>query len=266
MTFLLIDIGATKMRFGWSNGHRIVRRAVVATPTRWLDAYQEIRQRVNGVRPGRVIIGVPGMVDAKNCILSVSNLPEWPATIVTRDLKKLFGKNLHIENDAVLNALGEATDGAGVGHDIVGFLTMSTGVNGMRIINGQPDRHAFPIELGYLLVHDGKSMTTLGRAVSGQALQDRYGRPAAQLRTPRIWRDVERILAQAIVNLSLTWAPDVFIVGGSITKSLSVVAIQREVKRLWHHHVPVPKIRFGRLGDLSGIYGALTLAKQKPQP
>ena len=79
-----------------------------------------------------------GPLDTKTGIIySPPNLPGWDAL----PLKDLIESALHIptviENDANASALAEARFGGGRGYDYVLYMTMSTGIGGGIVANGQ---------------------------------------------------------------------------------------------------------------------------------
>jgi glucokinase len=94
-----------------------------------------------GVSLGQVMgigIGAPGPLNRKTgVIFSPPNLPGWQDT----PLRDIFYERLrcpiHLENDANVAALGEHMFGAGQGCRDVAYLTVSTGVGGGIIANGQ---------------------------------------------------------------------------------------------------------------------------------
>lgn len=267
MNIFLVDIGATKIRFGSSDGRRIVKTIVRPTPPAWreakelfVDAAEQLfgRQKIT-----RTIVGVPGMVNVdRTKVLTIPNLPNWPVANIVRDLRRACGSIVMVENDAVLNALGEACFGAGRGRRIVGFLTLSTGVNGVRIVDCKPDPQSFPVELRHLLVRYKNKELTLGHAISGRSLENQYKRKPEFIRSPAVWNEVTQTLAGTLVNLGLIWTPDIIVIGGSVTKSISLLKLRHEVGNRWHHRLIPPPLAKGKLGDLSGLYGALALARK----
>lgn len=268
MKLFVIDVGATKIRLGSSDGRRLVQTEIHSTPKLWLEA----RKLLVGTRKvffgrrhlDRVIIGVPGMVtqDRKK-VLRLPKLPAWPTANFVSDLRRALNAPVVVENDAVLNGIGEAHFGAGRGRRIVGFLTLSTGVNGTRIVDGQPEAHAFPVELHHLLVRYKNQDQSLGRAISGDALERRFGRPSELVHSKSEWNAVTETLAGALVNLGVVWAPNIIVLGGSVSKSISLSKLRRSVRTQWHHRFPPPQIVKGKLGERSGLYGSLVLAQLK---
>ena len=89
----------------------------------------EIKERVQfGSGPLDLINGI---------ILTPPNLPGWHNFELTKELEKITGISVQLENDAHLAGLAETVIGAGKGKKIVEFLTISTGVGAGLCIDGQ---------------------------------------------------------------------------------------------------------------------------------
>ena len=104
-----------------------------------------------------------------------------------------------LENDAALVGLGEATDGAGKGSAILAYVTISTGVNGARIVDGQIDRATYGFEIGEQYVDD--SARTFEELVSGRAIAARFNIPPRELgKDHPVWDELARFTARALHN------------------------------------------------------------------
>lgn len=79
-----------------------------------------------------------GPLDSKTGIVySPPNLPGWDAFPLKDRLEDEFNIQTVIENDANASAYAEYRFGGGRGYDIVLYMTMSTGIGGGIIINGE---------------------------------------------------------------------------------------------------------------------------------
>lgn len=268
MNLLLADIGATKSRFARSDGRRIVRVVSYPTPARWTDGQKMLRRAAGElfgtVRITRAVVGIAGQPDrGGRKLVAAGNIKGWVGPLIQPWLARQIAPIAQVFNDAVLNGLGEAVHGAGRGHPIVGFLTLSTGINGVRIVQQRLDRRAFEPELRHFLVSYRGQPTTLGRAISGRALAERHGRPAERITEAAVWRNVHQTLAEAIVNLGLAWAPTAFVLGGGLMKSIRLPLLRSEVQRRWRQPDRPPRLMKGELGDHSGLYGALVVARDR---
>lgn len=267
MSILVFDIGATNTRVGISHDGRTLA-VWKSFPTdqnyrRGIHGVVEVgRTLLNGKKPTSIAGGFAGPLDQKKRRPRDSHLANWVGRPLAADLERGFGVPVQLENDAALNGLGEATVGAGKKFKTVGFLTISTGVNGVRIINRTIDQTAFGFELQHIVLSQaGKKSITLGQVVSGRAIQQKYGQHSHDITSLKIWTAVEQDVATALTNIALLWSPEVMVLGGSMFKrpGIRVPEVQKYLRRSWPKVLPMPKVIRGTLGDLSGLYGALAL-------
>ena len=79
-----------------------------------------------------------GPLDTKTGVVySPPNLPGWDALPLKAQLESEFQMPVTIENDANASALAEYRFGGGRGYNTVLYMTMSTGIGGGIVINGQ---------------------------------------------------------------------------------------------------------------------------------
>ena len=145
-----IDIGGTKLAtvVADKTGHILnkVRKPTLAEkgPEYALGLlFDMVREVVNlsGLEQKSIsAIGVScgGPLDTKTGIVySPPNLPGWDALPLKAKLESEFQVPVTIENDANASALAEYRFGGGRGYTAVLYMTMSTGIGGGIVINGQ---------------------------------------------------------------------------------------------------------------------------------
>ena len=116
---------------------------------------QLIRKFTARYRLSGVGIGIPGVIDLeRGTLCSASNLPGWSDYPVRRELEKLLGTPVLLENDANCAALGEKWLGAGKQVENLCMLTLGTGVGGGFVFGGKPWHGATGMagELGHMTV------------------------------------------------------------------------------------------------------------------
>ena len=104
------------------------------------DMVRETLEIAGLVQKSVSAIGVScgGPLDTKTGIVySPPNLPGWDALPLKAHLESEFQIPVTIENDANASALAEFRFGGGRGYDSVLYMTMSTGIGGGIIIDGQ---------------------------------------------------------------------------------------------------------------------------------
>ena len=145
-----IDIGGTKLATAVadSTGHILskVRKPTLAErgPEYALQLlFDMVRETVElaGLEQKSIsAIGVScgGPLDTKTGVVySPPNLPGWDALPLKAKLESEFGIPVTIENDANASALAEYRFGGGRGYDALLYMTMSTGIGGGIVIDGQ---------------------------------------------------------------------------------------------------------------------------------
>ena len=145
-----IDIGGTKLAtvVADSTGHILgkVRKPTLAEkgPAYALellfDMVRETVEQAGLAQRSISAIGVScgGPLDTKTGIVySPPNLPGWDALPLKAELESEFQIPVTIENDANASALAEFRFGGGRGYSAVLYMTMSTGIGGGIVINGE---------------------------------------------------------------------------------------------------------------------------------
>ena len=98
-----------------------------------LDLATLRREDISGIG-----VSCGGPLDTKTGIIySPPNLPGWDALPLKEMIESEFHIPTIIENDANASALAEARFGGGRGYDYVLYMTMSTGIGGGIVANGE---------------------------------------------------------------------------------------------------------------------------------
>jgi glucokinase len=123
------------------------------------DAADDIRKMsklceevLAGETPGAVGVSFGGPVDYESgTILLSHHVPGWENTDLHQILEEKYRAPIAIDNDANAAALGEYHLGAGQGWKSLFYITISTGVGGGWIINGEPwrGRNSMAGEIGH---------------------------------------------------------------------------------------------------------------------
>ncbi len=262
--YLVVDIGGTKTRFAGSHDlAALVEPVVVDTPQDYREGLDVLRATAtrasNGASIDGVAIGVPGVLSRdKRVLIHAPNLLKWNGAAIADDVGAMLGARVALENDTALVGLGEATAGAGKGSAILAYVTISTGVNGARIVDGQIDRATYGFEIGEQYVDD--SARTFEELVSGRAVGARFGvNPRDLGKDHPVWDELARIAARALHNAIAHWSPDRIVMGGSMMNEVGI-----PIDRIWTHlqalprkNPALPEIVHAALGDFGGLWGGL---------
>lgn len=180
-------------------------------------------------------------------------------------------------------ALGEYVYGAARGLDNFIYLTVGTGIGGGGMVNGKLIHGLVHPEMGHIRIpHDWKEDPFPGSCpyhgdcleglASGAAMELRWGLPPEKLPLNHPgWELEASYIALAINNFICNTSPERVIVGGGVVKNpVLMPAIRRKVERNLNKYVRSDAIIkdidnyvvLPALGDLTGVIGALELAKR----
>ncbi len=252
------------MRLGLSDGKKLTRYVSAPTPTKFkagMAVLAEMAITLNS--PAKIksaIGGICGPLDKSHSTLTDSFLKDWVGKPIKSEIQKICKAPVTLTNDARLAGLGEANFGAGKGKKVVAYLTFSSGFGGTRVINGKSDEHDGAYEPDTQVVMLNGKITPIDPFVSGVTLEKKYKSKLKNLKNKSAWSEIEKWMTVAINNTAVYWAPDVIVLGGSIShnQNISITRIQKFLNgNLYHEHPP--KIVKSKLGDLNGLYGAMTL-------
>lgn len=277
MAFLLFDIGGTKTRIAVSDeSEAFAEPKITDTPNNFsegIDLLVKLGRELAGERAiSAVAGGVAGTLNAERTMLINSpNLPAWADHPLKAELEERIGAPVYLENDTALVGLGEATAGAGKGEEIVAYITVSTGVNGARIVRGQIDETHFGFEIGHqIIVVEDSGGRVLHRhpedLISGAALERRYGKWPSQIKDPEVWEEAARYLAYVANNAIVHWSPDIVVIGGSVVTGgfgISIKRVREELRQILKVFPDLPRVEPASLKDVGGLYGALNFLKYK---
>lgn len=279
MAIFLFDIGGTNMRFAVTEDCiECTEPKVIETPETYeesLDLIEQAKQELAGEREITAAVGgIAGTFDKDRHTLHFSpNNPDWVDQPVRDHIAERVGARTFVDNDTAVIALGEAAYGAGKGAEIVAYMTVSTGVGGSRVINGEPDHKARTFEPGHQVIHpptedrslDDLHEWTLENLVSGTAMERRFGDKAYNITDEAIWKQVTDELAVGVYNTLLHWSPDIIVLGGAMITGSPCIPFDdlcENVKTLSPTLFDTCTIVQAELGDLNGLYGAMAWSKQ----
>lgn len=247
-------------------------------------------------------IGSPGPLDAeKGIIIYTPNLPFKNFNLV-EPLRKKFEVPVFLDNDANVAAIGEYMFGAGKGSKNVVFFTVSTGVGGGAVLNGQIYRGhtSNALEIGHMTVtQDGPrcgcgnigcvEATSSGTAIAKRGQEALDSKVETSLRKydhkitsyevfveaaagDPVCKDIIdtalNYLGIAVANAVTIFDPEYIIIGGGVSKAGDIVfdTVRKVVdKRCFKSMAESVKIVPAGLGTDAGVIGAVALALLETQ-
>ena len=121
---------------------------------------------LKGAKPDAIGVSFGGPVDATTGKVRLSHhVLGWDNFPLRDLLEEEFGVPAGVDNDANVAALGEHRFGAGQGYDSLFYITVSTGVGGGWILNGQPWRgtEGMAGEIGHMVVDPSGPVCLCGK-------------------------------------------------------------------------------------------------------
>jgi len=250
--------------------------------------------RENGLTHGDVIgvgIGIPGPLDRRShTVAHGAVLPEWVGIETEARLREALGLPVHIDNDANLGALAEATWGPYGGAENLVFLKIGSGIGAGLIVNGAPVYGNLGItgEIGHSTIDDRGAVCRCGSRGCLETIAStttmieqlsrnepgpvttrsiisgaREGHPA----TLRVLDDAGLAIGHALGTVANLLNPEVIVVGGPLAEleELLLEPIRRGILR---HTIPMvgasTALTVSSLGERAEALGAAALVFRKP--
>jgi glucokinase len=284
-----VDIGGTKIAVGLVSlagavlASRVIPTAAEKGPLVAIENIARMLEEVaaeTGIHPHGIGIGSTGPVDPYSGEVGVVEfLPGWEGFNLIGGLARRTGLPVELENDADAAALGEAAWGAGRGSQRFIYLTISTGIGGGIVIDGQLYRGVTGThpEVGHQIIQTDGPLCGCGARgcweslASGPAMARLYGEPGLDARAICAAaengnrRALEAIaqegfyLGVGIANLITVLAPQVIALGGGVMRSRHLFWSQLlETVRKSCMYVPLEQVRIvpAELGSDAGLVGA----------
>lgn len=238
-------------------------------------------------------IGVPGPTLDTGYVSICVNLG-WKDKNPANELSELLSIPVKAGNDANVAALGEMWKGGGEGYLDVVLLTLGTGVGGGIIINGEiaPSHRGVGGELGHITVNPDEEATCncgnhgcLEQYASATGIVRIAKKLLAASKEESSLRTLETVTAKdvfdaakagdhlaveavevlgkylglVVANVALTVDPDVFVIGGGVSKAGQVLI--DVITKYYHKFAKIigdnkAKVVLAKLGNDAGIYGA----------
>ena len=248
------------------------------------------REEIEGIG-----IGLPGPVRADGVVPVCVNLG-WKEINVSQEMQKLMeGIRTEAGNDANVAALGEMWQGGGKGCKNVVMVTLGTGVGGGIIIDEKivSGSNGAGGEIGHITVNPHEAIScNCGRKgcleqyasatgitrlaneylakehqkslldegeVSAKSVFDAYKQKDAA--AEEIVEKFARILGNALSNIACVADPEVFVIGGGVSKAGKPLldAVEKYYRKAAFSSCKDTRFALASLGNDAGIYGCVKL-------
>lgn len=239
-------------------------------------------------------IGVPGPINADGIVPHTANLG-WGYKEVTKELSELTGLVCKGGNDANVAALGEMWKGAAAGHKSGVMVTLGTGVGGGIIIDGRivVGTNGAGGEIGHIHVDDeipwlcgcgnqgcleqvasANGIVRLAKWMQEKEAKETVLEPES-MTAKDVWDAVKdgdafacevaerfgKYLGLALANIASTVDPEVFVIGGGVSKAGPVILdyIRKYYVKYTFKGCRDADFVLATLGNDAGIFGSARL-------
>lgn len=210
-------------------------------------------------------IGMPGIINRATGASKWSggNL-SWGSCPITDDVSEIVGCKAVVENDANMAGLSEANL-VKDRYKTALYLTISTGIGGVYVVNGKIDMNMADAEVGHMLYKWDDAYETWEEITSGKAIVERFGQRADEILEPGIWQAISEPIAVGLINLSAALTPEVIIIGGGVGGSLNRFHkyLDGAIRQLKPEAITVPPVLQAQHPEEAVLYGCYELAKQR---
>jgi len=259
---IVFDIGGTKTRIAKVVGGAlddIQKFPTPPNPEEGLRTLAEFAKKICGSARISALCGDISGIVKDGVICLAPHLPEWNGTAIAATLQKhAGGAPVTLFNDGELVALGEYFYGAGKGSTFMLYVTVSTGVGGAFIVEGEVRRGMYNAEFGHQIIDNGTELEAL---VSGTAIEKKYGISPKDFNDAKALAELADTLAVGLYNTTLHLFPETIVLGGSMIVGGNAIPLARVEKTfnamVKKYYPTAPVLRAATLDSEGGLYGGM---------
>ena len=228
-----------------------------------------------------VVVGVPGVVDAKTGAVRVTHLTDLEGRVFGEELSARIGLPVTLENDINLAAVGEHWLGVARGVDDFVFLSVGTGLGSGVVLRGELHRghHGAAGEVDYALIGLEQEVDPSAAAVSVLAARLACEHPGSVLASPfdvraiftaarggdelarAVVEQVARRIALHVSALAAVADVELIVLGGGLGANGDLLLVP--VRQLLPAWLPYPpRVEVSSLGEAAVLTGALAVGRQ----
>lgn len=269
--YLAVDIGGTKTLVAVFDEQGQLKEKTKFSTTNdfsaFLEDFKDAQASLQTSKFDYCGIGMPGVIDREHGVSrwGGGNLG-WPKdNPIAEQISAIINCGVVVENDANAAGLSEAVLVKDRYRTAL-YLTISTGIGGVYVIDGIIDQNTVDAEVGHMIFKSEDGYHTWEQLASGKAIVAKYGQRADEISDAAVWQAATEPLAVGLINLSATLTPEVIILGGGVGAHLDRFQpyLQDWLKQLRPPTaVRVPNIIPAKRAEEAVLYGCYELARQK---
>ena len=282
-----VDVGSTNIKSGWVVDSEISE--FKNTPINPDEIVSELLGIIGNYKleaDSIIGVGFPGFI-GDGIVHNPPNLPSVKELNLQEKLREEIHCPAYVFNDANAYILGEAVFGAGKGNRVVVGLTLGTGIGGGFVKDGQvyTGSRGFASEYGHMILDPNGPLCHCGKKGCLEAFVGSYGitrfyeifaneqctvkeifdrAKEGEENALKALNEVGFYLGIGIRNLVEALDPDIFVLGGGVTKAGNIIIELIEANK--HSGLrPFEDVRIviGELPDKAGAIGAAYWAKTR---
>jgi glucokinase len=227
-----IDIGGTNLRAGLAEDNAVVRIESMkikkgGSETEIIDDLYLLIEKFLNDKIAGIGIGVPSLVDPeKGIVYDATNIPAWKEVHLKELIEAKYNIPVYLNNDANCFVMGEKYFGKVKDYNNIVGLIIGTGLGSGLVLNNQlyAGENCGAGEFGMIPFRDHD----FEYYCSGQFFENVHGVTGEELKKRAEEEDAKALeifiqfgtnLGEAIKVIMLAVDPEIFILGGSVSKS-----------------------------------------------
>ena len=299
--YLSIDLGGTKTSVAlFAQNGELITDSVLTEPSATYEGEEKVYTHTrniadraltrSGVNRNSLLgigIGAPGPLNTKTGVIIHAPMMGWKNFPIAQRLSEDFKTKALLENDANLGALAEQRRGVAKGLASVGYITVSTGIGGGIVLDGNiyHGKNDGAAEFGHISIAPDGEKCPCGNSgclelyASGTALSRiaaKQGLPAdtrqlaemaecGEESAIRLFNETGRYLGLGITTILNILDFDLLVLGGGVIKVRQHFEEEmfRTIENLTLQQFSRDRIAFSTLGDNAVLYGAYYLISNR---
>ncbi|GEM_PF-5390501 len=263
---MCISITEKRILVAKINQEEILQYQQSSTPAMFSDGIKKIKKMGKTLfqkeKIGQVICSV-AHPNHKDQTFFDRRLPTWQDRPIGEILEKIFFCPVQLENQFLLEALGEAIFGTNhTSRKTVAYYHLGREVVAFKIQNQKPPFPVPPLNPGSQLIDIGHgNAVKLSDLLSEDNLELKFGKNP-EINKEKVFDEITYSLAKGLHNTCLHWNPGVIVLGGTLAKEFPLGKLNEYLKNLGDGH-KLPRIDKSSLNELADSYGAVVMLRHK---
>ncbi|MDQ3123674.1 MAG: ROK family protein [bacterium] len=264
--YLTVDIGGTKTLLAlMTKSGKITKSIKFPTPTDYEEFKQLLADNIANITTSPFTLtcsSAPAKIDHERGIAEAFGNLDWKNIPIRDDIRTITKTPVLLENDTKLAGLSEARLLEPVRKKVL-YLTVSTGIGSVLVVNNKIDTDLQDSEVGFMLFERDGKLVPWQSFASGKAIVKRFGKRASEIDDPKTWEIISKDIALGLIDVIANVQPDIVIIGGGVGSYFNKFKkpLLKELKEYENPMVPIPPVIGARRPEEAVIYGCYEMIK-----